>query len=192
MTTAELDPELRKRIDARLDGIHRVLMRAEIGWSERRSIVGGVETQVFELLARRSPTPTEEDVRTVLDSLDPPESYIPEELRARRGDAPVAGVPRSPGWHQLPRRTVRVVARFVQATLCAGAFLLANGLVVMIIAATHGVIPWLVTLGGLAWLNYMGVRWFRSWSATRQGHLLDDVRHNLAAWLMPKNGAQTA
>ncbi len=191
MTAGELNPELRQLIDARLDAIDRILTRAQIIWSERRSIVGEVETQIFELLARRSQVPTQEDVLAVLDSLDAPESYIPEELRDRLADAPAAGIPPRPEWRQLPQRTVRLVAQFVPWALCAVALVIVNGVVVMIVAATHGMIPWLVTLGGIAWLNYTGVRRFRSWSATRHGHLLDDLRHNLAAWLMSKNGAQT-
>ena len=39
------------------------------------------------------------------------------------------------------------------------------GVVLVIIYSTNGVIPWLVTLGGMAWLNYVGVRRFRVWSA---------------------------
>ena len=72
MTAADLHSDLQKLIDARFDAIDRVLMRAQISWFERRSIVGEVETQVFELLARRTPNPTQEDVIAVLDSLDPP------------------------------------------------------------------------------------------------------------------------
>jgi hypothetical protein len=196
MTAAELNPELRKLIDARLDAIDRILVSAQVSWSERRSIVGEVETQVFELLARRSQIPTQEDVLAVIDSLDPPESYIPEELRAPLYCAPVdaavvAGTSERPKWRQLPQQTVDFVARLIPKALCAIALVIVNGIVVMILIVTHGVIPWLVTLGGLAWLNYTGVHRFREWSATRQGHVLDDLRHSLAAWLMPKNGTQT-
>jgi hypothetical protein len=52
------------------------------------------------------------------------------------------------------------------------------------------VLPWLVTLGGLAWLNYEGVKRYRDWAGTRRGSLLDDVRLGLVAWLQPKRGAQ--
>jgi hypothetical protein len=78
----ELNPELRNLIDARLDAIEDVLRRARMPHSERRHIVGEVETQIFELLGRRGENLTREDVIAVLDSLDPPESYIPDELQA--------------------------------------------------------------------------------------------------------------
>lgn len=87
MTAPELSGELRNLIDARLDQIERVLLRVEVSYSERRHIVGEVEAQIFELLSRRSENPTREDVQAVLDSLDPPEAYVPEELRGRFADA---------------------------------------------------------------------------------------------------------
>jgi hypothetical protein len=196
MTAAELNPELRKLVDARLDAIDRILVSAQVSWSERRSIVGEVETQIFELLARRSQIPNLDDVLAVIDSLDPPESYIPEELRAPLRSATVdaaapASLPGRPDWRELPRQAVDCVASLIPQGLCAMGLVIVNGIVVMILVATHGVIPWLVTLGGLAWLNYTGVRRFRAWSATRQGRVIDELRHSLAAWLMPKNGTQT-
>jgi hypothetical protein len=195
MTAAELNPELRKLIDARLDAIDRILVGAQITWSERRSIVGEVETQIFELLARRSQMPTHDDVLAVIESLDPPESYIPEELRAPLNNAavdpaPAAAIPAQPKWQQLPQQTVALVARIVPKALCAIALAIVNGIVVAILIASNGVLPWLVTLGGLAWLNYTGVRRFRVWSGTRHGNVIDDLRHSLAAWLMPKNSTQ--
>ena len=196
MTAAELNPELRKLIDARLDAIDRILVSAQVSWSERRSIVGEVETQIFELLARRSQIPSLEDVLAVIDSLDPPESYIPEELRAPLHSAAVdtaatAAPPERPDWRELPRQAVDLVASLIPTGLCVIGLVIINGIIVMIMVVTHGVIPWLVALGGLAWLNYTGVRRFRAWSATRQGHVIDELRHSLAAWLMPKNGTQT-
>lgn len=92
MTAAELNPELRNLIDVRLDAIERVLIRVELPYSDRRHILGEVESQIFELLSRRSATPGVEDVTAVLDSLDPPESYIPEELRGKLGDVPEAKI----------------------------------------------------------------------------------------------------
>lgn len=127
MTAAELTPELRALIDARLDAIERVLLRVELSYSERRHIVGEVETQIFELLSRRSPVPSQEDVTSVLESLDPPESYIPEELRGKLGDAPEATIrPRSSG----PRMSVLALgsaAGLVATILLAILFLAAAG-----------------------------------------------------------------
>jgi len=195
MTAAELNPELRKLIDARLDAIDRILSGAQIAWSERRSIVGEVETQVFELLSRRGQIPAQEDVLAVIDSLDPPESYLPEELRSALNTAPVkaapaVGIPAPSKWKELPQRTVEFVTKTIPKIGCTIALVIANGIVVVILVASNGVIPWLITLAGLAWLNYTGVQRFRSWSATRHGHIIDDLRHSLAAWLMPKNGTQ--
>ena len=79
MTAAELNPELRKLIDARLDAIDRILVTAQVSWSERRSIVGEVETQIFELLARRGQIPALEDVLAVIESLDPPDQVAERE-----------------------------------------------------------------------------------------------------------------
>lgn len=187
MTAAELNPELRKLIDLRLDAIDRILARGEVTWSERRSIVGEVETQIFELLARRGESPNEEDLRAVLDSLDPPESYLPEELRDQPSSAPVE--PSQASWSQLPSRAARRMRETCRVAACVAGVVIVNWIVIAIIAVSEGVIPWLVTLGGLAWLNYAALRRFRSWSATSQGSLLGDLRQSLAVWLMPKNGA---
>src|SRR6185295_1799484 len=62
MTAAELNPEFRSLIDARLDAIEQILLRVQVSYSERRHIVSEVETQIFELLARRGENPTREDV----------------------------------------------------------------------------------------------------------------------------------
>lgn len=80
MTVAELAPSLRNQIDARLDAIERVLLRAGVSYTERRNIVDEVASQAYELLDRRGTAtndngPTQADVTAVLASLDPPESY---------------------------------------------------------------------------------------------------------------------
>ncbi len=186
MTAAELHPDLRNMIDARLDAIDRALSRAQMTWSERRNIVGEVETQVFELLARRTPAPAREDVQAVLDSLDPPEAWIPEGLRDQLAGAPTAAAPSRARWLPTLQREFHRAATWGLWLIALAAV---NGIIVMIIAATHGVIPWLVTLGVLAWLNYAAVHRCRSWSATHPGGFLDQLRHSLAAWLLPKNSA---
>jgi|GEM_PF-4281892 len=194
MTAAELNPELRKLIDARLEAIDCVLVAARVSWSERRSILGEVETQIFELLSRRSQFPTLEDVVAVIDSIDPPESYIPEELRSTLNSAAeadrTAGKPAAARWTELPQQTVELVTRTIPKIAGAIALVIVNGIIVMIMVATFGVIPWLVTLCGLGWLNYKFVQQFRAWSATRHGNIIDEMRHSLATWLMPKNGTQ--
>jgi hypothetical protein len=83
-TGTELEARLQDMIDARLDAIDRVLLRAGVSRGERRRIVDEVEAQVYELLARRAAgDPTRADVAAVLDSLDPPEAYAPEGYRQR-------------------------------------------------------------------------------------------------------------
>ena len=82
MADFALNPELRNLIDARLEAIEDVLRQARMPHSERRHIIGEVETQIFELLDRRGENLTREGVIAVLDSLDLPESYIPDERRA--------------------------------------------------------------------------------------------------------------
>jgi hypothetical protein len=196
MTAAELNPELRKLIDARLDAIDRILVGAQVAWSERRSIVGEVETQIFELLARRSQLPTHDDVLAVISSLDPPESYLPEEQENPRRHAPLEPVPTAvillpPSWKRFPQQVMDFFARFIPKALCVIGLVVVNGIVIALIVASGGVIPWIVTLGGLAWLNFALVRHYRAWSVTRNGHIIDDLRHSLAAWLIPKNGTQT-
>ncbi len=84
MVRTELESPLQDIIDERLDAIDRVLLRAGVSRGERRRIVEEIEAQVHELLARRNPeSPTRADVAAVLDSLDPPEAYAPEEYRHR-------------------------------------------------------------------------------------------------------------
>ena len=181
MTPTELNSELRSLIDARLEAVDGILLRVDLGWSERRSIIGELETQIYELLSRRSAQPSEEDVQAILASLDPPEAYIPDELRDGTTD--------SPRWQQVPGRIRELLARIVPGTVCAVAILVANGIVLMIIYSTNGVIPWLVTLGGMVWLNYKSVRWFHAWSGSRHGGLLNDLRNSLGKWLMTESKA---
>jgi hypothetical protein len=188
MTVAELNPEFRNLIDARLDAIDQVLCRARLPWSERRSIVGEVETQIFELLARGTESPSREGVLAVLDTLDPPEAYLPDELRAAPADTPPSAAKPRTIWPQWPRHTVRLASRFVSGALRFAALLLINLIIFLIIRATGGLIPWLVTVGALVWLNYQVVRGYRSWSAS--GGTLDDFRHRLATWILPRNGVQ--
>jgi hypothetical protein len=193
MTAAELNPELRNLIDARLEAIDLVLRRVETGWSERRSIVDEVETQIYELLARRGPAPSEADVLAVLSTLDPPDAYVPETQRERLGDASSTSVPPPKAqWRPVSQGAVEVLSRCVKGTACVVALVVVNGLVLAFIIASNGVIPWLLTAGAFAWLNYNGVRWFCAWSKRRQGRLLDEVRYSLGAWLMPKNGVPAA
>jgi len=191
MTAEMLNPQLRSIIDARLDAIDRVLVQALIGWTERRNIVEEVETQIFELLARRSPSPTEEDVLAVLAAIDPPEAYLPEGSSERpvvvaASTAGAAG-PRVE-WRAWAGQTLQVARRFTRGAACVLALIVVNGVVLALIVASDGFVPWVVTLSALAWLNYEGIRRYRAWKAANRGSLIESARLNVAAWLM--KGAQ--
>ena len=189
MTAAEFSPDFRYLIDARLDAIDQVLRRVHVAYSERRNIVSEVETQIYELLSRRSEDPSRDDVLAVLDSLDPPESYIPEELRDQSAGEPgqPASSPRRP---RLPTRTVQAVAKLLAAIACVAALVLVNWAVVLIIASMNG--AWIITAAAIAWLNYAGIRWLRSREGRSPGEIVRDIRNNLAAWIASKNGETAA
>jgi len=88
LTTATLSPALRALIDERLDGIDRVLRHARTPRPERLEILDSVETQILEMLAKRTAEePTRRDLLAVLAELDPPEAYaFGEETRTRTPD----------------------------------------------------------------------------------------------------------
>lgn len=184
MTAAELNLDLRTLIDARLEAIDRILADARIAWSERRSIIGEVETQIFELLARRGPAPQREDVLAVLSSLDPPEAYIPDELRERLAAASTCCEGESICWRELPGESLRFLRRLTVPALGIVTLVVVNGAVLLIVAASEGVIPWLVTLSALAWLNCAGVRRARGWARMHRGNVVDEFRDSLATWLL--------
>ncbi len=187
MTAADLNPNLRQLIDARLEAVDQALQHARIGWSERRAIIGEVETQIYELLSRRSAAePTEDDVVVVLASLDPPEAYVPE------GFTPVGAVESSGPLRDLPSSAIRMIRRCVPGAATIAILVIVNGAMIAIAIASEGVIPWLVTLGGLAWLNYEGLRRVRAWAATRDGSLFDNACRTMGAWLISKSSAPAA
>jgi hypothetical protein len=76
--TTKLDSLSQELVDERLDAIDRVLLQAGVSRGERLGIIEEVSAQIQELLGRRGGEPTRAEVRSVLDSLDPPEAYAPE------------------------------------------------------------------------------------------------------------------
>jgi hypothetical protein len=82
MTTVvatSLAGSLQALIDARLDTIDRMLL-GRVPRADRVAIVREVESQIHELLAQRDPERLgREDVLEVLQRLDPPEAYLPED-----------------------------------------------------------------------------------------------------------------
>jgi hypothetical protein len=246
MTAAELNPEFRTLIDARLDAIEQILLRVQVSYSERRHIVGEVETQIFELLSRRGDNPTREDVVAVLDSLDPPEAYVPEELRDKLGESaigPSAAKPKGPRVSKVAVVSAVLVAillligvpllatshsrdageiaaffgvNLFLASLLGGAALirvlrsngrlrglpfalfaaiafplsLVNAAAIMLVMATQGVLPWLLTIAAIGYLNYLGVRRLWRWLGERHATIAEALRGGFAGWMTPKNGVQ--
>jgi hypothetical protein len=190
MTAAELNPDLRILIDERLDAIDRMLLQAQVSYSERRSIVAEVETQVFELLSRKTVAPTREDVLAVLDSLDPPESYIPEELRSRVSSRPV-GPAREPTRPLLSRRAIGMAASLIAGGLFVVAVVIGNAAIIAFVVASENVIPWIITVACLAYLNYRALPRLWHLYSKRRGTIAEDVRASFASWLVPESGAHT-
>jgi hypothetical protein len=141
----------------------------------------------------------------VLNSLDPAESFAVQD-RAMASDGSTAEATaafssssnsaerRRPSLDilYLPRTAGRLIAQATPAVAATVALIVVNGIILAIVISTHGVIPWLVTLSGIAWLNYRGVRWLRGWLAAHEGISLDDLRYSLGAWLMGKPAAQAS
>jgi hypothetical protein len=246
MTAAELNPEFRTLIDARLDAIEQILMRVQVSYSERRHIVGEVESQIFELLSRRGDNPTREDIVAVLDSLDPPEAYVPEELRGKLGESaigPSAAKPKGPRVSKLGvvsavlvaillligvpllatshARDAGEIATFFGVNLFLASLLgivavvrvlrsggrlrglpfalfaaigfplcLVNAAAIMLVIATQGVLPWLLTIAALGYLNYLGVRRLWRWLGERHAAIAEALRGSFAGWITPRNGVQ--
>jgi hypothetical protein len=188
MNSAELSAELRSLIDDRLDAIERVLLQAGTPRAERQSIIAEVETQIFELLARRDGQPLPETLHEVLASLDAPESFLPEEgLQSNQSSPtePPASRPHREWFSQLQRVARRTA---VGAGWTAG-LLVVNGVLLSIAVASDGVIPWIVLLAALAWVNFLVIHDLRRWLAEHRGHRVDTVCNRLAAWLTSRSGA---
>jgi hypothetical protein len=192
MTAAELNPDLRILIDERLDAIDRILLKVHVSYSERRSIVAEVETQIFELLSRKTEHPTRDDVVAVIDSLDPPESYIPEELRSRLVDAPAEPVASQPARPMLSRRAVRMASTLAAGLLFVFVVLMVNFAIVMAMVASRGVFPWVITVAGLLYLNYRALPRLWSLYGKRRSTIAEDIRSSLSGWLVPESGAHTS
>jgi hypothetical protein len=73
--TLELDAEVRERLDRHLDAVEAALHRTRRSREQRRGIVDDLETQILDMLGRRSERPTLGDMEAVLAGLDPPAAY---------------------------------------------------------------------------------------------------------------------
>jgi hypothetical protein len=69
--------------------------------------------------------------------------------------------------------------------------LLINFAIIMLAVATQGVLPWMITITGLAYLNYLGIRRLWHWLVQRHGKIAEALRGDLSAWFSsPRNGIQ--
>jgi hypothetical protein len=152
-TRTDLDPGLRALIDDRLDAVERVLLLAGVSRGERGGIVEEVETQVYELLARRtSEEPTRRDVQAVLAALDPPEAYAPEGYRERAADAAAPPVPRPrqprPSLLAIASAAVGVLTLLLFVVLSGISAEVSSGLGLLLLAVFGLLVPAAVTTGG--------------------------------------------
>jgi threonine/homoserine/homoserine lactone efflux protein len=67
---------------------------------------------------------------------------------------------------------------------------LVNAAGITLVVATHGVLPWMITIAGLVYLNYLGVRRLWRWLSERHSAIANALRGDLTGWLAPKNGIQ--
>ena len=84
------------------------------------------------------------------------------------------------------------LARLPLALFATLAFplLLVNFAIIMLAVATHGVLPWMITVAGLVYLNYLGIRRLWHWFVQRHGKIAEALRGDLSAWFCPRNGIQ--
>jgi len=85
--TIELSADARQRLDQHLDAVEQALIAAGRPRDQRRAVVDDLETQILDMLAKKSEAPTLADVAAVLATMDPPAAY---------GDAAPAAVSTPP------------------------------------------------------------------------------------------------
>ena len=71
----ELSADVRQRLNEHLDAVEQTLQAAGMPRDLRRSTVDDLETQILDMVARHSPTPTPADMDAVLAQVDPPAAY---------------------------------------------------------------------------------------------------------------------
>ena len=97
--TTSLTPELRARLDAHLDSVDRNLLATAHTREQRRAITDDLESQILEMLAARSPTPTLADLVDFIKltqmqpELDTPGGNICEPDDVPLGEAPIIVAP---------------------------------------------------------------------------------------------------
>jgi hypothetical protein len=65
-----------------------------------------------------------------------------------------------------------------------------NVIVVAIIAATHGIIAFVLTGAAILYVNYRAIRWLWRWLSVERGNVPQSVRTAVSGWFSPKNGIQ--
>lgn len=76
----KLNSDVERNLENYLDFFEETLKTKGILRFERQSIVENVQSQIFELLETGSLTePTTKDLRTIIDKLDPPDTYTLDE-----------------------------------------------------------------------------------------------------------------
>jgi hypothetical protein len=119
----------------------------------------------------------------VLVSLDPPESDLPEA-------APVlidGGPDVQPDWRKFLQQSRAIGLRIVPSICFVTAMGVANVVVLVVLIASDGVLPWLVTVAAMVWADSQVIRWFRALTSHLRSHFFDDLRQQIGTWLMPKN-----
>jgi hypothetical protein len=100
--TVSLNSEVRARLDAHLDAVEQALAAAGSSRERRRGVVDDLESQILDMLAAKSASPTLADLEAVLAELDPPAAYgdsaagraVPPAQPARGGMTAPAPLPR--------------------------------------------------------------------------------------------------
>ncbi len=124
--TIPLPPEARARLDHHLDAVEGALASAGNSREQRRAIMDDLESQITDMLAARSPTPTADDVAAVLAQLDQPQAYAGSVESKIAASAPVSPPPRPPN---RPRLSISALAAAscLLVSFLAIAALLASG-----------------------------------------------------------------
>jgi len=86
-----LPPEARARLDHHLDAVEAALISAGHSRDQRRAVLDDLESQITDMLAAHSASPTAADVKAVLAKVDPPAAYAtPAALAPPQHAAPSA------------------------------------------------------------------------------------------------------
>ena len=118
-----MTPEVRARLDQHLDAVESALTAAGHSRDHRRAILDDLESQIRDILAARSPSPSLADVTAILAQLDPPQAYAAS--AESNSKSPIADTLPSPNHKQFRLAKMAVIAFLcVLVSLMAVAMLL--------------------------------------------------------------------